>query len=79
MLQASLDNSGEVANFALLDQLAAIVWVKENIRAFGGDRDKITLVGHGTGANMVSMLMMSPVVRKGKERTFLLLYCHIFA
>ena len=52
-------------NYDLL-QIAALLWVKENIRSFGGDPDLITLIGHGTGANLATLLMISPVAKKGK-------------
>jgi len=47
-------------NFALLDQIAALRWVQENIRAFGGDPDKVTLFGESAGAQSVLALMSSP-------------------
>lgn len=50
-----------VANFGLLDQIAALQWVKENIGFFGGDPEKVTLMGHSTGAACVNYLMVSPV------------------
>lgn len=49
------------ANFGLLDQIAVLLWVKENIAEFNGDPDSVTLVGHGTGAACVNFLMVSPV------------------
>ena len=56
-----------LANLGLLDQIAALLWVQENVVSFGGDPKRVTLVGHGTGANMVSLLMISPVVPKGSS------------
>ena len=52
-----------ISNFGLLDQVAAIHWLKENIKQFRGDPNSITLVGHGTGAAMVSLLLTSPVAQ----------------
>lgn len=50
-----------VSNFGLLDQIAALQWVKDNIGAFGGNNKAVTLMGHGTGAACVNLLMVSPV------------------
>lgn len=50
-------------NYALLDQIAALRWVQENIRPFGGNRNDVTLLGHGHGAVLVNLLMISPVIK----------------
>lgn len=50
-----------IGNFGLLDQIAALHWVKENIAVFNGDPGAVTLAGHGTGAACVNFLMVSPV------------------
>lgn len=47
-------------NLGLLDQYFALLWVRENIRQFGGDSQKITLFGHGSGAASVVLHMVSP-------------------
>ena len=52
-----------LSNFGLLDQIAALQWIKENIQEFGGDAGSVTLMGHGTGAACVNYLMVSPVSR----------------
>nr|XP_012150362.1 PREDICTED: uncharacterized protein LOC100877010 isoform X2 [Megachile rotundata] len=53
-----------VSNFGLLDQIAALLWLRENIANFGGDPNSITLVGHGTGAIFANLLLISPVANK---------------
>ncbi|KAI5640549.1 carboxylesterase family domain-containing protein [Phthorimaea operculella] len=47
-------------NLALLDQYMALLWVRDNIAAFGGDPTAITLMGHSTGADSVFYHMASP-------------------
>lgn len=49
------------ANFGLLDQVAALRWVREEIASFGGDPDNVTIFGESAGAASVAMLMASPV------------------
>lgn len=51
------------SNFGLLDQIAALQWVKDNIAAFGGDVGSVTLMGHSSGAACVNLLMLSPVAQ----------------
>ncbi|XP_047507203.1 uncharacterized protein LOC125051095 [Pieris napi] len=48
-------------NNGLLDQLAALQWIKDNIEDLNGDPKSVTLMGHGTGAACVNFLMLSPI------------------
>ena len=50
-------------NYALLDQVAALRWVHDNIARFGGDPAKVTIFGQSAGALNVGLLMASPLAR----------------
>ncbi|CAG0884577.1 unnamed protein product [Darwinula stevensoni] len=54
----------EVSNLGLLDLIAVLHWVQENIHVFRGHRGKVTLLGHGiAAASYVNFLALSPTVR----------------
>ena len=53
--------NGTTGNYGLLDQIAALQWVHNNIEYFGGDPDKITIAGESAGASSVNALCVSPL------------------
>ncbi len=61
--------SGHTGNYALYDQLTALQWVHDNIRAFGGDPANITLMGQSAGAMSVQQLVLSPLTEALEQIT----------
>ena len=73
----STGDSNAPGNYAILDQVAALHWIKENIDAFGGDPNEVTLLGQGYGAAMVNLLLISPVTKGELDYIVLPLYACI--
>lgn len=55
-----LATEGVTANWALLDQIAALRWVRDHIASFGGDPAKVTVFGESAGAMCISALLAAP-------------------
>ncbi len=55
------EEAGKTGNYGLYDQLTAIRWVKNNIAAFGGDPDNITIMGQSAGGMSVQQHCLSPL------------------
>ncbi len=64
--------TGRDGNFGLDDQLTALRWVKKHIKAFGGDPEKLTLMGQSAGAISVQYLCLNPENRGLFQRAILL-------
>jgi para-nitrobenzyl esterase len=58
--ELSREGGGSSSNYGLMDQIAALEWVRRNVAAFGGDPHNVTIAGQSAGAMSVSLLMASP-------------------
>ncbi|GHU21237.1 carboxylic ester hydrolase [Spirochaetia bacterium] len=60
---SAASSTGTSGNYALLDQIKSIEWVKKNIAAFGGDPENITIGGQSAGAVSVTNILTSPLAK----------------
>ncbi len=57
----AIDSRDAAASFAILDLIASLEWVRENIVAFGGDPENVTIFGESAGGHNVAALLASPL------------------
>lgn len=59
----TVEGDGASGSYALMDQITALRWVRDNIARFGGDPGNVTIFGHSAGGQDVGLLMLAPAAR----------------
>lgn len=62
-LKKGVDPASDSGNYGILDQVAALTWVRDNISAFGGDPGNVTVAGESAGGIDILTLLVSPLAR----------------
>lgn len=65
-------DGGRLGNYAIMDQIAALQWVKRNIASFGGDPSNVTIIGESAGGMSVHALVTSPLAAGLFQKAFVM-------
>ncbi|MDO6415573.1 carboxylesterase family protein [Sphingomonas sp. BIUV-7] len=61
--ELTAEQGGHSGNYALMDQALALKWIRANIDKFGGDPDKVLIMGQSAGARSVSLQLFNPMAK----------------
>lgn len=66
------ERDGQSGNYGLMDQIAALKWVKRNIAQFGGDPDNVTIMGQSAGGGSIRCLCIAPESKGLMQRAIIM-------